>query len=559
MNAIVSYLLQMACWLAGFWLVYALVLAKETFFELNRWFLLIGLVVSIVLPLFPLHYSVEMVPHTNLPIVDLVAQSAYQQPTGLSGIDYWLLAYVLGIVLFVLRFFWQTTQLIRMQKRGELLKMGTLKIFKLDNDTAPFSFFTNVYVSEKLSGETEFKAVIAHEKVHIDERHWADLLLLEVVRALQWFNPLLIIYRKAIMQNHEYLADRGTLKNGVCARTYQSILVNQMLGVPVLHIANGFTLFNPTKRITMMNKHKTLSAKRLNLLWALPVAALIMVAFAKPVYVMAGANPANVVGQDNVITVKGKVTNPKGDNLPGASVIVAGTHIGTLVDSKGEFTLEGIKPDAEVVISFVGFENCLFKAQENIEVQMKRKVVKIDVVNIASGEMTPLPPPFQIKYDEIDKKPLVVVDGEISVADINKIDSESIESLEVLKNQSATELYGDKAKDGVILITTKKINPQVAEDEVFVVVEDMPSFKGGEIALNNYIIKATANSKEKGEVDVQFTVAADGSIKDVVVIKTPSKFLSKQAIKIVNAMPVWNPGKQRGKSVTVDMMISLNF
>ena len=130
---------------------------------------------------------------------------------------------------------------------------------------------------------------------------------------------------------------------------------------------------------------------------------------------------------------------------------------------------------------------------------------------------------------------------------------------EVLKNQSATELYGDKAKDGVILITTKKINPQVAEDEVFVVVEDMPSFKGGEIALNNYIIKATANSKEKGEVDVQFTVAADGSIKDAVVIKTPSKFLRKQAIKIVNAMPVWNPGKQRGKSVTVDMMISLNF
>ena len=315
METLGSYLLQMACWLAGFWLVYAAFLKKETFFELNRWFLLIGLVASMVMPLFPVRYDVvrEPIDFSTLKIVGQVATAEVSE--GFSASDYLIIGYAFGVLFFLLRFVWQIAKLRRLRHHSESVEFGSTQLIKLEKDTAPFSFFRTIYVSKKLCGETELKTVIAHEKVHIDERHWADLLLLEVARALQWFNPLLLIYRKAVMQNHEYLADSGTLRNGVSARTYKAVLANQMLGVPVLQVANGFTLFNPTKRILMMNKDKTTPVKRLKLLWALPVIALLLVSFAKPNYV-SGENPSTVANADEkTITVTGKVTDEKGNPI----------------------------------------------------------------------------------------------------------------------------------------------------------------------------------------------------------------------------------------------------
>jgi len=266
MEALGNYLLQMACWLAGFWLVYAAFLRNETFFKLNRWFLLTGLIVSVLMPLFPVYYRTET---ATTDFYALSTMLRYSQATEISTekpVNYWMLAYIFGVLVFVSRFLWQTFRLRKMRKQVDIEQSGSAKIYRLDTDTAPFSFFRNIYVSKNLCGECELKAVIAHEKVHIEERHWADLLLLEMVRAVQWFNPLLMFYRKAILQNHEYLADTGTLQKGVSARTYKAILANQMLGVPVLQIANGFTLFNPIKRITMMNKNRTKPQKRLKLL-----------------------------------------------------------------------------------------------------------------------------------------------------------------------------------------------------------------------------------------------------------------------------------------------------
>jgi TonB-dependent SusC/RagA subfamily outer membrane receptor len=451
METLGSYLLQMACWLAGFWLVYAAFLKKETFFELNRWFLLAGLVASLVLPMFPIRYNV-VVAASNLSLKVLaVATSGAER---VSKLNYWAIAYFLGVALFIIRFAWQSAKLYRLRRQSERIAFGEAQLFKLEKDTAPFSFFNSIYVSKKMCGETELKTVVAHEKVHIDERHWADLLLLEVARALQWFNPLLILYRKAMMQNHEYLADNGTLQKGVSARTYKAVLANQMLGQPVFQVANGFTLFNANKRIVMMNKDKTTPIKRLKLLWALPVMALLMVAFAKPNYVQ-GESLSQATIADETITVKGKVTDEKGKPLPGTSIIVANTTTGTLSDAQGNYTLTGIKPDTEIVFSFVGYGTKVVKAATKLNVSLSKEVFVIDATNNQIAPPPPPPPPFVLKGDN-GKKPLILIDGKVSTVDLNTINPNTIEKVEVLKDQSATAVYGDKGKDGVVLITMKK-------------------------------------------------------------------------------------------------------
>lgn len=636
MNAFGSYLLQMSCWIGGFWLVYIVFLRKETFFRLNRWFLNIGLLASLIMPLFPVRYAVRIEPKVPVDLLDLVKLATVVPSTESVQLNYWLLAYVLGSVFFLIRFLRQTAHLLRMKKKAEIVTLGQSTIYKIDVETAPFSFFSKIYVSKKLSGETELKAVVAHEKVHIDQRHWADLLLLEVARTLQWFNPLLVFYRKAMMQNHEYLADLGAVEAGVSARIYKAILANQMLGVPILQIANGFTLFNPTKRILMMNKDKTKPIRQLKLLWAIPVVALILFSFSKPVYVTNSAlNEAQIIDGET-IQVRGKVLSESGKPMHGASVIVANSNYGTVVDTEGNFTLENVVEGAEVVISFVGYKTLRQKVAPQMGFVMQKEVQvigyvakpdkakstedevfvvmgsklkqsgglngakdqplvyldgkeyngKIDdidsetiesisvlkddaakslygskgangVVLITSKEKKP----FTIRGNSSNPNPLVVIDGKITDKNAMELDVDQIESIQVIKDQTAIQKYGEKAKDGVIEVTTKtKSSIQSESDEVFVVVEDKPTYPGGFEALSAYLKNAAEKSGIKGVVvPVSFTVSKNGTIENVRADESVEKKARTKAAEIVKGMPKWNPAKQRGLAVDVDFSVEIVF
>lgn len=558
MSTVGNYLLQMSCWLAAFWLVYVLLLKKETYFALNRWFLNAGLVVSVVMPLVPFSYKVY---HTAQPLTATLLQTtqvtAVEEP--LFAVNYWLLAYLVGTMFFVGRLVTQHVQLYRIRKRSASISIGALKVYRIEKETAPFSFFNHIYISSKMSNETEFETVVAHEKVHIHERHWADLLLLEVVRTLQWFNPLLQLYRKAIMQNHEYLADSGTIEFGVSARTYHAVLANQMLGVPVVRFANSFTFFNSSNRILMMKKDKSTPIKRLKLMLILPLMAIIVMGFAKPDYVTESS--ANVVSAEKTMKIKGKVTDKDGEPLPGASVVIAKTTYGTITDINGEFILDAVKPSDNIVVSFVGYETFVSPAKKEMTFKMERNVVSIEVRKEEMAPPPPPPPPFKIESIN-GKKPLIVLDGEISSQDVNEIDPNSIQLINVLKDQAAIDKYGKKGKDGVIEISTKKQNEEVRTSpngETFVIVEDMPQYPGGEGALQQYIQSKVAGSKESGTVYVRFIVAHDGSIKNAKIAKSTNEKLNAKALEIVNNMQKWEPGKQRGKPVKVDYTVKIEF
>jgi len=609
MNTIGTYLLQMSCWIAAFWVVYVLVLKKETYFDINRWFLNVGLLVSVVMPLFPLTYKVY---RTVQPVaINLVPTAQVPDIETRLTLNYWLLAYSAGVIFFVVRFVIQHVNLNIMRKSSKTVSIDSLKVYRIEKETAPFSFFNQIYVSSTLSSELELKTVVAHEKVHIDERHWADLLLLEVVRTLQWFNPLMQLYRKAMMQNHEYLADSGTLEQGVSARTYRSILANQMLGVPVVSLANSFTIFNSTNRIIMMKKDKSLPKNRLKILLVLPLMAIIVMGFAKPKYV--SESVINAIAGKETVTAKGKVLDEQGQPLKNASVIVAQSNTGTISDAGGNFVLEGLKPDDKLVVSYVGYETQILPVKAKMQFNMVPAVVALDLTLEEVAPPPPPPPPAsddvilistkketsdvkaigkvnELHYSNLDqsieslsksdqsgiklktkdgniiyagndqmKNPLIVVDGKISEVDINTIDPNTIQSINVLKDQSAIDKYGEKAKDGAIEITTKKEEEKSVPEEVFMVVEEMPEYPGGIDALSKFISENIPYAQGKGKVYVQFIVNKDGSISNVKVLRSNSETMSKKAIEVIQKMPHWKPGKQRGVPVKVAYTIPIEF
>ena len=165
----------------------------------------------------------------------------------------------------------------------------------------------------------------------------------------------------------------------------------------------------------------------------------------------------------------------------------------------------------------------------------------------------PPPPKLSKSYPAFGKNSntLLVVNGEISNKNIDDFSPAEIESISVLKNEMATEKYGDAGKNGVIEIITKP---------VFVIVEDMPKYPGGHDALQAYIKKEAAKVGKQGTAVVNFKVSTKGTVEEVKVVKTSGdKALDKKAIEIVEGMEKWTPGKQRGKPVSVKYNIEIEF
>ncbi len=386
MNTIGTYLLQMSCWLVSFWLVYVVLLKNETFFRLNRWFLIIGILFSTIAPLVPVTYKVY---NTIEPAVFTLSESMSTVVTSPSSsvepgieVNYWLIIYLFGFIFYLIRFINQQFNLYRIRKQSKVIMLGNLKVYRTEKDIIPFSFFNNIYVSSKVSNNTELETVIAHEKVHINERHWADLLLLEVARTFQWFNPLLQFYRKAMMQNHEYLADIGTIGFGVSARTYRAVLANQMLGNQVVSFANSFTFRNSTKRLLMMKRDKSKPIKQLKFLFILPFVALIIMGFAKPEYVFLENTNIDVIHE----TVNGKVYDQWGDALQGVKITTISNSVTATSDENGAFTLKTFRNENDISASKDGYSytNSVFnKENKRLAVLMlKNKESQLNTLTI---------------------------------------------------------------------------------------------------------------------------------------------------------------------------------
>ena len=97
----------------------------------------------------------------------------------------------------------------------------------------PFSFFNHIFIHPEYHKQEDLDVIMAHEEVHIRERHWIDLLVIELFTLVFWFNPISWLLEQAIKQNHEYLADQGVLSRGQSPARYQLLLVNQLMGIRI--------------------------------------------------------------------------------------------------------------------------------------------------------------------------------------------------------------------------------------------------------------------------------------------------------------------------------------
>lgn len=403
-----EFLIRSSISIALFYLVYWVFLRKLTHFKVNRLFLLLTLIVSILISFFPLQYDVIVDSPTELQFLDLSddlnqeAIGGFEIEEGTNSTTSLLpfIIYLGGIFFFLIRLIYQSIKPIHIILINKPKGKASHVVLENDQFEFPFSFFKYIFINPARHKQEELDDILAHEKVHIRERHWIDLIIIELLTVFFWFNPFIWFFEHSMKQNHEYLADEGVLSRDQTSVRYQALLVNQLMGMQVIGLSNSLNFALGPNRLKMMTKQKTSKKKLLRLIWGIPVLAILLVAFAKPNYQADNTLREEIAktkiteAKGKKVTTKGKVVTENGEALPGASVIIKGTTIGTSTNMNGEFSIE-IPENGEttLVTSFVGFKSHVstlsYKKNYQWVFRMERAVIGIDAKSMfLEGEVT---------------------------------------------------------------------------------------------------------------------------------------------------------------------------
>ena len=266
-------ILQILVFQLLFLAVYDLFLKKETFFNLNRAFLLITPILSIILPFVTLNFLQQNIPQEyviQLPAVILggtVSEGSHNSTFWYSTLNN---LWVIGVFVSILVFCLKILKILKLKYAGTKENtLGTSLIFLPETDLA-FSFFNTIYLGEEVSEENK-ASIIAHEKIHIQQKHSLDLLYFELLRIVFWFNPMVYMFQNRIATLHEYIADSEMTRNKDKKQYYQNLL-SEVFQTEHISFVNSFFKQSLIKnRIIMLQKSKSRKEAQVKYLLLLPI------------------------------------------------------------------------------------------------------------------------------------------------------------------------------------------------------------------------------------------------------------------------------------------------
>lgn len=285
------YDLKVAVLIAVFYFCYRLLMERDTLHHQNRMVLLTAIGLSLVLPLcvVTLHETVWVEAPLSFPEGDTIVQQTFKAPSGAVRAADALWATALGGVVAVgavgrlLYLLLSYLKLRRMLRGGEQLTLdGGLRLVIVDQPVASFTW-QNIIVVNRQDYEEHNPLLLIHERSHVRLHHSRDIVFVELITALQWFNPVVWLLRRDLRTVHEFEADEAVLSRGADTAQYISLLMQKATGIQACVLANGINNSETKKRIDMMIKKKSHPLCRLKGLYVLAVAAATMTLTAKTV------------------------------------------------------------------------------------------------------------------------------------------------------------------------------------------------------------------------------------------------------------------------------------
>lgn len=504
METLLVYIGKVAVLLAVFYLFYRCLLAKEAWHRFNRVMLWLQVVLAFALPFCVI--TTEKVVHVKemlqavqvndgMVMAEERMVAATENP--IDGMTILFGIYVVGVCVTLAWILISIVRVRRIISCGKRMRQeGDITLVLTEKQTEPFSWMHFVVMSRK-DYETGNRAILLHEQAHVRMFHSVDVLLINLVCAFQWFNPAAWLMRKNLKEIHEYEADAATLQSGISLKSYQDLLIKKAVGTSGHSIANSLNHSSLKNRLTMMYLKKSCMRSALKALYALPIVGISMAATAKTnvVYeydkseIHVASNSEDKVMQKTMLE---QTKTPESIHLKKKELKEPKVEKKETTKETSEMVVDSISPNnatnknvvhneekviytnlqqilsenediAEVVVRALvkRFPNATYQSDEGLRINGKKvKKVVFDGNNEVSADLfnhvkLNLPEP---------EEPLVFINGqEAKVLDILLVSPDDISDMTVLKGTPATAIYGEKGKNGAIVINTKQ-NAPISKD-----------------------------------------------------------------------------------------------
>ena len=612
MEEFLIYDLKVAVLIAVFYFCYRLLMERETMHRLNRIVLLSSILLSMVLPLcvITLHKTVEVEPmrladHPEMVITDLGTISAEEsvapsievnrmdivetlfQPSVIFAV------FIIGLVcrlLYIANSYRQLCRMIKDSEQHSLEDGVTLAV--VDLPVAPFSWMHTIVLS-RIDYEECNPSILAHERGHIRLHHSWDIVFVEVLTALQWFNPVVWLLRRDLRTVHEYEADASVLSSGSDVSQYIQLLMRKATGTKACILANGINNSVLKKRVTMIIKPKSNRWQWLRTAYLLPIIAISLYASCETKTDYQVKEESAIIfkvkdGEDCLAVkapvgafyswiVNGRLAErgvvqedgnwnvytplPVDDcvfTLDGKNISKDDVPYVPLSSIKELKFIQGEQPRRiELYTNYVsGFQRDKV-AQWPEEYKEKTKAwMFFRVEDAATGRQLK---GAEVTIEGTDQKALTNDEGwcelKVPLGATVKVSYKGLESqTEEIKHLSGNQVQGRTFwlyKPGHPIYHDYQLSRE--EEPVF------PGDKEKWIAEHIQLSEAMKNKGALGRVIVWFVVNEDGSVSGARLRQGINKELNDEALRVVSSMPRWKPAKKDGKFVKYLTTTSVSF
>ncbi|MDB5005599.1 MAG: TonB family protein [Mucilaginibacter sp.] len=543
------YLLLVNFYLVLFFGFYALLLRKETFFQLNRIYLVAASLLSFAIPLIQADWL------KNLFITRQVQQTIYNGPIAMvynftpATQSSLTLGEVLNAVYIIVTLF----LIIRLAWQLIVLK----KAIETPPPSAAYSFFKKISLGENAS---QSKIITDHEQVHAGQWHSVDVMIIETVMIINWFNPVVYLYRFAIKYIHEFIADREVIQAGTDKVDYAMLLLSQTFEVESHNLVTPFYNHSLLKqRITMLQKNKSQRIALAKYGLSAPLFMLMLI------FSSATVNNSKAVAAINKKTEKVLLTPAK----EVVDVVVNPTEV-PAANKKAEIKYIKIAEDISPEISL----DTVPKNDSRVFSQVEHSPEFPGGITMFSHYLS-----TNIHYPAADKKSktegkvlvkfIVEKDGSLSNIVAVRSPSESMKA-EAVRVLAASPKWVPGVQNGhaVRVAYTVPIQftiPSPSDNKIYSMVSKQPSFPGGIEAFGKFLSANIRYPKEdreagrSGKVICTYIVETDGTLTDIRAVRSPSETMGKEAVRVLSLSPKWQPGHQDGHLVRVSYTVPINF
>lgn len=575
------YLLQVNIYLIIFYCFYKLLLNKETYFGLNRLYLVSSGIFSLAIPFLRFEVFSQKIVSNELYVsvseINTVVSNYAVLPQTQEQYDWGrliVIIYILGVFIYLLSFLYQ------------LFTINQL--FNKPGENGAFSFLNRKSVAANLP---ERATIDLHEDIHVKQLHSLDVIFFEIIGIITWFNPVIYAYKKTIKNIHEYLADEAAAKFQGDKETYAMLLLSQALGIKPNSLTNAFASKSLIKkRIFMLHKQRSKKIAVLKYGIFIPLFALAVV-----------LSSATIRKNDQILAVAEKIT------LENAKAIVnqVFNNPTEIIDLKTtdlkteDILVQNVSSNANTEFNsnaFTDFFNYIASTLKYPEAAARKRIQGNTIINftVKNGRIIDVIPQVELGSgceQEVENSMLsfnsnIPQDGRYSLKVAFKLENansefqnESLTALDPYRELQTITINGFYNKEkfstdkvaaetsNTLPNTTINVEDNTIENKAssYISMSSPPIFTGGMDKLNAFLENAivypsdAVDNEVQGIVMVNFTVEKDGSLSN---IKTDRKLgfgIDEEAIRVLKLTKKWYPAIQNGKPVGVAYSIPIKF